>query len=724
MPPPTFALQIISAMPRAARIFALLFSFTYLFNSAGALAQSPADAKRNGERAFANERWRDAQMFLAQYQEAKPGDFGVLTKLGISLYQLRRGEEARRYLEYVAAKSPNSKDPDLFYYLARTLHGLADWEKAIAAYKSFLRVSDERHPLRANAIDQMRRCVSGMQALQNDQVALVENLGDRVNSGGDEFAPIPSINHSDRLYFAAARPGCLGGERNNDGYEDTQHGHWCSDMYAAQLSNSGWEMQGSLGGLLNTSRFEAPLGFNANGQILYFFRGFTLYSGEIFADTAARKDEYSILTPPMKIPVKAEEGDCNPFFYNDLTIVFASRRAGGYGGLDLWWTVWADSTWTTPLNLGPTVNSAYDEDMPFLAHDGATLYFSSNRPESMGGLDIFKTVFDGKKREWGMPANLGLPLNSPDDDASFRLTVDGRTAFFASDRMGGLGQRDLYIAYFKEEQPEQVVAAPQAALFAQADANAGQETEIHEHVIPTLSYSTDKDVLSADNLKIINQIADLGRRFAQTSVLVTVFTDASGQPKFDLYNGIKRAETVGKALIERGLPANRILLRSVGPGFPIAREVLDATPNPAAPGLNRRIEMTLISTETLPLQIRVERPFVSEIMAASGTQRLDETLSGLSYKVDVATTRQIMTNDALAMFSDLMIETQPGTGAYRYTAGIYKQYAEAAQLRKELQNQGFADAAVVATLNGIRISKAEAVALLKKYPDLVGYVKG
>jgi outer membrane protein OmpA-like peptidoglycan-associated protein len=562
-----------------------------------------------------------------------------------------------------------------------------------------------------------------MQIAQNKEVALVENLGDRVNSAGDEFAPMPSLNHANRLYFAAARKGSTGGERNDAGFEDFQRGHWCSDMYAAQLTNSGWEMQGGLGGLLNTSRFEVPLGFNADGQILYFFRGFTLYSGEIFADTAAQKDEYAMVSPAFISPVQAEQGDRNPFFFNDLTIVFASRRAGGQGGLDLWWTVWADSTWATPVNLGPEVNSAFDEDMPFLARDGATLYFSSNRPESIGGMDIFKTVLDAKTRVWQTPLNLGLPINSPENDAYFRLSTDGRTAFFASDRMGSLGQRDLYIAYFNESQPEQGSEA-QPALFAQAQEVSNEPEEILEIVLPTLAYSSDSDVLSADNEKIVEQVASLARKFPQTAVLVTVHTDASGQPKFDLYNGIKRAEIVGKALSERGIPAEKILLRSAGPDYPIARAVLDAAPNPAAPGLNRRIEVTLTAMESLPLKLRMERPFVSELMAASGGQRLDEATAGLSYKVEATITRQILTNDVLAMFGDLMIETHPRTGNYRYTAGFFKRHSEAAQLRKEVLSQGFTEAVVVAYINGIRISKAEAVALLKKYPDLAGYVRG
>ncbi|MFN0213004.1 MAG: OmpA family protein [Saprospiraceae bacterium] len=710
-------------MPRAARLFNLLFAFTIICLSVESFAQSPAVSKRNGERAFANKRWSEAQMFLAQYQEAKPGNLEVLTKLGITLYQLRRGEEALRYLEYVAAKMPDSKDPELFYYLARTRHGMAEWEKAIAAYKSFLRVSSERHWLRANAMDNIRRCVVGMQVPQNEDVALVENLGNQLNSLGDEFAPIPSINHSDRIYFAAARPGSTGGERNDEGYEDTQGGHWCSDMYAAKLATSGWEIQGGLGGLLNTSRFEVPLGFNADGQILYFFRGYTLYSGEIFADTAARKDEYSINTPAFKSPVMAEDGDCDPFFFNDLTIIFASRREGGQGGLDLWWTVWADTAWTTPENFGPTVNSAYDEDMPFLAADGATLFFSSNRIEGLGGFDIFKTVFDTKKRSWKAPANLGIPINSPDDDVYFCLAQDGRSAFFASDRLGGLGQRDLYIAYFKEGQPEQNSEAT-SALFSQADPNAGLATEIPEIVIPTLAYSADKDVLMPENLKVVDNVAEIARQFPQSFVLVTVHTDASGLPKFDLYNGIKRAEIVGKALVDRGVPTEKVLLRSVGPNYPIAREVLNASPNPAAPGLNRRIELKLTAMEPLAIKLRVEQPFVSDIMAAPGADRLNEATSGLSYKVETAVTRQILTNDALAMFGDLMIETQVGVGNYRYTAGIFKQYSQASQLRKEVQNQGFTESAVIAYLNGIRLTKAEAVALLKKYPDLAGFVRG
>lgn len=705
-------------------VFCLLF---FALLSPALWAQKAAEWKKNGEKAFANGRWADALSLLSQYQQEKPGDPAVLTKLGITHYHLHQADKARQFLEYVAKQNPNSQDADLFLYLARTLHGQQEFERAIPAYKSFLRVCGEKHPLRAGVADQIRRCVSGMAIQPNDNVALVENLGDRVNTPGDEFAPLRSLNNPKRLYFSAARYGCYGGQRNDAGMEDSISGHWCSDMFYTNQTTSGWDYAASLGGLLNTPRHEVALSFGSKGQVLYFFRGFTLYSGDVFADTAGRKDEYAVTPPAFISPMKAEEGDCNPFFFNDTTMLFASRRSGGQGGLDLYITTFSDSAWTEPRNLGPAVNSPYDETAPFLAHDGRTLYFSSNRTESMGGLDVFKAVFDDEKLAWQTPENFGTPVNSPGDDAYFSLAADGRTAFLSSDRLDSYGERDLYIIYFKEEQSEQL-RANQPALFVEAEKMAAAKKaglEAKTAFIPTFFYNSDKDVLSPENLKIVEDAAALARNYPQATVLVTCHTDETGAAKFDLYYGIKRAELVGKSLTERGVPAGRVLLLSCGPNYPLVKTIIDATPNPGAAKMNRRIEITLATPgEKLPVDIQVQRPEVSELMAAGGAKFFDEHAKGVSYKVEIATTRQILTNDALAMFSDLMIESQPGTGSYRYSAGLFKQHDKAVQLKNELKKQGFAEAVIVAYIDSIRISKAEAVGLLKKYPDLAAYIKG
>lgn len=713
----TFAHSILNATGMSRSTFIFLFNFVWLLS---VHAQNAAVLKRNGEKAFEDGRWAEAKSQLSQYQSLKPGDFDVLTKLGISSYHLGQGTDARRYLEYVVSKMPDKKDPDLYYYLARTLHSLSEWDHAIAAYKGFMRVCGEKHPLRANAADNIRRCASGMQIGVNQDVALVENLGDKVNTADDEFAPLPSLNHSGRIYYAAARKGCEGGQRNDEGFADDKRGHWCSDMFVAQVTNRGWDAAGSLGGLLNTSRFEIPLGFDASGQVLYFFRGFTTYAGEFFADTAARKDEYALDPPKFNSPMRPEEGDCNPYFYNEKTIIFSSRREGGQGGYDLWLTTLGDTAWTAPVNLGPEINSAYDEITPFLARDGKTLYLSSNRPESMGGLDVFSSVFDESTLKWEKPQNAGTPVNSPDDDAFFRLSSDGQTGFISSDRLGGFGERDLYIVYFKEAVAAQTGGS---SLFIDLERTKGQQEALANARLPAILFENDRELSTPESKKVLQDAADIALKHPETGVLVTVFSDDTGQSKFDLYTGIKSAEVIGKALLAQGIPAARIQLRSVGAAYPLARTMVDGVLNPVAGKVNHRAEITFTSFDALTFDFQLERPQVGEKTAAAGIAILDQQNNGLSFRVEATTTQQILANDAISMFGDNWIESVAGSGAYQYLAGYFQQFDPAARLMKELQGQGFTDAHVVAYINGRRISKAESVAYLKKYPELRGFIR-
>ncbi|MBL7797605.1 MAG: PD40 domain-containing protein [Saprospiraceae bacterium] len=699
----------------------------FLLLAAPALpAQKTTDLKRAGEKQFANRQWAESLTTLGQYQQEKPGDLGVLTKLGICNYHLHQAEKARQYLEFVLQKNPTGTDPDVHYYLARTLHGLSEFERAIGAYKGFLRVAGDKHPLRANALDNIRRCVGGLGIRPNPDVALVENLGDRVNTPGDEFAPLPSVNFPNRVYFSAARENCTGGRRNAEGYEDLETGQWCSDMFFSNRTNSGWNYATLLGDLLNTPRYEVVLDFSSDGQVLYFFRGFTLFSGEILADTAGRN---AVSSPAFSSPMLPEEGDTAPFLATDSLLLFASRRPGGQGGLDLYYAMRTDSGWTQPLNLGLDINSPYDETTPFLARDGRTLYFSSNSTRSMGGLDIFKSVFDPATQTWSEPVNLGTPVNSPGDDAFFRLTADGLSAFFSSDRLDSYGQRDIFMVYFKQEQMEQYTRRTLFAAAAKKTGNAATPGAVAAKLpesanFPVLYYNTDNDILNEENRKSLSETARLAQLFPEAKVLVCVHTNETGPAKFDLYYGIKRAEIVGKALTDLGVPARNISLKSFGSAYPVARNVLNALPNPTGQRLNRRIEIWLASAEEpLPLTQTVQRQIVPQEMAIGGIMPTETRFKGLTYKVEAVAARQVVTNDALAMYADLMIESEPESGSYRYSTGYFRAFAEAAAHRRELQAQGFSDALVTAYVDGVRVSRADAAGLVKKYPDLAAFIK-
>lgn len=142
------------------------------------------------------------------------------------------------------------------------------------------------------------------------------------------------------------------------------------------------------------------------------------------------------------------------------SIYFASNRPGGQGGIDIWMTqLGADGQWGVPVNLGPTINTERDEKSPFIHSDSQTLYFSSQGHPGMGGYDIFFARQD-EKGNWKIPVNIGIPINTENDELGFFVSTDGLTAFFNTNNMlpGAAGGYDVYqFPLYKEARPEKVV---------------------------------------------------------------------------------------------------------------------------------------------------------------------------------------------------------------------------------------------------------------------------
>lgn len=129
------------------------------------------------------------------------------------------------------------------------------------------------------------------------------------------------------------------------------------------------------------------------------------------------------------------------------TLYFSSDKPGGYGGVDLYMaTREIGGEWTTPINLGPKINTSGDEMFPFIAEDG-TLYFSSNGHLGLGGLDVFQTsaVKTGNKMtNWTDPENLGYPVNTNSDDFGYIINRENKAGYLVSNRPGGQGDDDIY----------------------------------------------------------------------------------------------------------------------------------------------------------------------------------------------------------------------------------------------------------------------------------------
>jgi outer membrane protein OmpA-like peptidoglycan-associated protein len=127
------------------------------------------------------------------------------------------------------------------------------------------------------------------------------------------------------------------------------------------------------------------------------------------------------------------------------TLFFTSDRPGGKGGIDIYMSkLDKRGQWGKPTNLGAPINTAADEDGPFIDYDGKTLYFSSRGHEGMGGYDIFVSEYDSAAKKWSEPVNIGYPINTPDEDIYFVKSGDRKFGYYASVKDGGLGEKDIY----------------------------------------------------------------------------------------------------------------------------------------------------------------------------------------------------------------------------------------------------------------------------------------
>ena len=397
---------------------------------------------------FVNGKYEEALGILMNERELRRNDPEGRFLIALSNYHLNRLEKSEEYLQEIL--KTNNPYPEVLLYLGRIYHTRHDFEKASNFYKSYLKNIDRRDRNREFVQDDIRRCANGIQLQFRQPLAFAENLGNQVNSAQDEFGPVPSPSRGDRLYFTSSRPGNLGGPRDPAGRPDDLYGRFFTDIYYATQSQGVWQYVKPMHYLLNSPQHEVILGFAPDGRSMYYFQGTALDRGQVLVDTF-RQGGQVLSTNPFLGPLGDKAGIASPLFYKRNLVIFSSDRPGGYGGMDLYQTERINGRWTAPKNLGPQINTAYDETTPFLANDGKTLYFSSNdKRNSIGGFDIFKTVFFPEQERWATPYNLGLPINSASDDTHFVLAKDGYTAYLTSSRKDGFGQRDLYVAYFFE----------------------------------------------------------------------------------------------------------------------------------------------------------------------------------------------------------------------------------------------------------------------------------
>ena len=397
----------------------------------GALCAQNKDTEA-ADKLFARYEYVDAAAAYVKLTENGKGDPYVYKQLGDTYYNMFNTAEA---IKWYARAVETDQDAETYYRYAQMLKGSGQYEASNAQMRKFAQMAPDDQ----RAKDFLKDPNYIPRLMSKEKLYEIKRL--EASSDKSEFGP---VTYGNVLYFTSARNGA----RKEYGWNEEPF----LDLYRADYNQDGTITNAATVSGLNSQYHDGPLSITADGNTVYF-------ASDSFREKEFERDRKNRLKLGKNNIYKAgKNGDswgnisslpfnsadystANPSVSRDgKTLYFSSDMPGSLGGVDIWKvSIEADGTFGTPENLGPMVNTGGNDSFPFIADDNTTLYYSSNGKPGLGGLDVFRV--DLSK---GTDAvNLGKPVNTEKDDFSFSFDKEKNLGFFASNRTGN---DDIYAA--------------------------------------------------------------------------------------------------------------------------------------------------------------------------------------------------------------------------------------------------------------------------------------
>ena len=427
---------------------------------------------KEGDKYFYGLPFADYKNALTNYEEAykiNPNNSVLNFKLGICYLNTNFRTLSLNYFSK-AYKLDKTVSSDIKYYLGQSHQLNSDWDDAIKFYKQYLtegRGNKNASVDLVNATDKrLKECESGRTLEKKPIRVFIDNLGNNINTEYPEYSMIMNADGSE-IYFTSRRNTSTGGS-----FDELNSGYF-EDIYFAQKDGKSWSSAQNVGAPINTKGHDATVALSPDGQKMLVYiddKG----DGNIY-ESIRTGDAWSK-------PKKMDKIICSPYhessawYSNDgKRLYFISNRPKNGSNKaepedrDIYYVTWnaENEKWDNLVRLPDNINSPYDEDGIFVHPDGKTLYFSSKGHNSIGGYDIFYTVLD-ENGGFSDPVNIGIPVNTPDDDVFFTMTASGRFGYMTSFRKDGFGEKDLYKITFLGE-PKQPLLNSEEMLLAGLD---------------------------------------------------------------------------------------------------------------------------------------------------------------------------------------------------------------------------------------------------------------
>jgi YHS domain-containing protein len=389
----------------------------------------------------------------------------VQFKLGDSYYKLEAYDSAKYHL-----KKGRFFNADGIFYLAKIYLYEGNLEKAEETLEEYLVDRDARRTaVKEQDIERIKGNIkTAAKYLQVPEVVNIINLGEDINSKDDEYVPL--ISADERMLVYTSR-------RITENNKMDPTGRPFEDVYLSERAsgNDKWGKAKPIEGEINTPKHDACVGLSPDGETMFIYRSNeNLIGGDLYESVK--------MDGKWTVPVRMSDNINNEntiepsasLSLDGRTFYFSSNRPGGYGGFDIYRVVkLPNGEWSLAKNLGPSINTPFDDDAPFIHPDGKTLYFSSEGHENMGGYDVFKSQLLGDTT-WTKAVNLGAPTNTTKDDIYFTISANEQHGYYSSDKKGGFGGHDIYmIDYLEKSLRQSVIRAyvKEASLALPLEAN-------------------------------------------------------------------------------------------------------------------------------------------------------------------------------------------------------------------------------------------------------------
>lgn len=422
----------------------LLFLFLALFLCTNVYSQKKsASERRKAAKTFLGyEDYNRALAELLKLYRIDKKDVQLNLNIGICYLNVNDDRsKAIPYLEYVMSKEDYKNEVLLYAGMAYGYH--YEFDKAIGYYNKY---REKATPEEITIVDHfIEQCENAKELIKKPINVSFQNLGKEVNTKAPDYYPFVTADEG-TLYFTTQRSSTIGKIENDYGY-------FTSDIFVSKVEKGEWTRGKNAGALINTDEDEQCVYVTPSGKTIVIYMNHEMENDELFIASISGKKktmpEPTVLGGPVNKKAYFDLEAC--ITEDEDMLIIASDREGGFGGCDLYSIrKLPTGKWGTPVNLGPTINTQYDENFPVLDEKSNMLYFSSQGHTGMGGYDIFKSKYNQENKSYGPPTNIGYPVNTPEDNMQISLAKNKRDGYISAYRKEGFGDLDIYKVTFND----------------------------------------------------------------------------------------------------------------------------------------------------------------------------------------------------------------------------------------------------------------------------------